>query len=85
MVPLCIDKYFFDVDEDGKGLKSSIILLYDFYKADWANQHHLHPGTELTMREMCSQVHRDEESSIIGVMSENTSVGPFPWKVETNI
>ena len=34
--PFSIDK-FFDVDEDGMGLKYSIILSYDFFKADGAN------------------------------------------------
>lgn len=37
------------------------------------------------MLEIWSQVHHDKDTSIIWIMSEKTSIGPFPWKVKTNI
>ncbi len=37
------------------------------------------------MMEACAQVHRENDSSFNGVMSDKIRVGPFPWKVETAI
>ena len=83
--PFSIDKYFFDVDDDGLGMEYSLMLPYDFYKVDGENPRHMHPGTESSMLEACAQVHRENDSSFNSVMSDKIRVGPFPWKVETAI
>lgn len=69
---------FFGIDDDSLGMQYSIMLPYDFWKADGKNPRHLRSGAESSMLEARAKAHQDNNSSFYGIMLDKIHVGPLP-------